>query len=342
MSEPTSVLTFQDLILETARKARVAYYGENGDEKAQIPNTAYELDECKRHVNNAIRMFIHDAPQPHGWRWTRPTASVSIWNSIAADSTQTVVSAGYDTVTDKTLITANTDSFYESMEEKEITVTDVDTYTISDYVSATQIKVYGDATAIGTAGTTWSITSDGNFTLPRTFQGMYTGQITYASGTDQGIGIEWKSEALIRQWRANITDDSGDPYWAAVRVMSSGTPRRRWELMVYPTPDEVLTVEFPYQVHFDSLVNLDDVSPAPFCHDETIKAACLAIVEKDGESQTGADWEYYRQVCLPQSYMQDALSAPQKLESQNRSAQSGSIQYFRDVLYQRPTVTFNG
>jgi len=45
---------------------------------------------------------------------------------------------------------------------------------------------------------------------------------------------------------------------------------------------------------------------------------------------------------LPQSYMQDALSAPQKLESQNRSAQSGSIQYFRDVLYQRPTVTFNG
>jgi hypothetical protein len=37
MSEPTSVLTFSDLILEVAYKLGIAYYGAAGDGAAQVP-----------------------------------------------------------------------------------------------------------------------------------------------------------------------------------------------------------------------------------------------------------------------------------------------------------------
>jgi hypothetical protein len=342
-SEPTSVLTFRDLILDVARKLGYAYYGENGDEAIQIPQDGHDLDECKRIVNKGIRMFLADAPQPNGWRWTRPTASVTIWGTVATDSDNLVASGGYTPGTNKTELNASSDSFYESMEEKTITLTGVGSFTITDYVSAQQIRVSGDATG-ASFGVTWSITADGNYTLPRTFSGMYTGDITYTADTNQGVSLDWTDEAVIRQWRENVTDETGDPFWAAIRPMTSGTPRRRWELMVYPMPDEVMTVEFPFLLHFDSLVDLDEVHPAPFSHDEAVRAACLAAAERDSEDVPGPDYEYYRRVCLPNSYRIDAQSAPRKLGYFGNPSQGGglsAIKFFNNHVRQRPNVTFN-
>lgn len=342
--EPTSALTFEDLILDVARKLGYAYYGADGDEAIQIPQDPHDLDECKRLVNKGIRMFLADAPSPNGWRWTRPTGQVTIWGTFAANSSNTLVSEGYDPLTDKTTLLASADAFYESMEEKPIALTGVGTFTITDVLSLRRIKVSGNATAVGTSGVTWAITADGNYTLPRTFSGMYTGQITYISDTNQGVDIEWTDEATIRQWREDITDETGDPFWAAVRPMNTGTPRRRWELVVYPKPDEVMTVEFPFLLHFDSLIDLDEVHPAPFPHDETIRAACLAAAERDSEDTPGNDFAYYRQQCLPNSYRIDAQSAPRKLGYFGNPTGMGghsAIRFFRNHVYQRPTVSVN-
>lgn len=342
-SEPTSILTFEDLIIEFARRAGITYYGEDGDEKAQIPINVHDLDECKRHVNNAIRMFFGDAP-PEGWRFQQAVASIDIWGDIDTDSSNLATSGGYNQTDNVTVINVTSAAFYETMEGHTIALTGVGDFTIKTYVSSTQIKVTGDASSAGTAGVTFSMTSTGNFTLPRTFAGQYGGIITYESDTNQGVSIEWTSEANIRRWRENITDETGDPFWAAVRIMNSTFDgRRRWELVLYPQPDEALTVEFPYDLHFDKLVDVSETPLIPFSHDETLRAAVLAIYEKDVENVLGSDWDYY-QAQLQNSYRINARSVPRKLGYFGNPTPVGggsAIDYFRNKLYDRPNVTYD-
>ena len=342
MSEPTSALTFRDLILDVARKLGYAHYGEDGDGPIEIPSDAHDLDECKRIVNKAIRMLIADAP-PTGWRWARPVAELTLWGTIATDSDNLLSSSGYAPATDRTTLVAESDSFYPSMEERTITLTGVGDFVIATYISATQITVRGDASGAGAAGVTWSITADGQYTLPAGFGGEYSGDITFAPGTARGVGLDWTSEAIIRQWRESVTDDSGDPFLAAVRPMATGSPRRRWELLVYPTPDDVLTVVFPYTLGCDGLLELVEVPPTPIALDETVRAACLAMAERDNEDAPGPDWEYYRGVALVNAYRSDMQSAPKKLGYFGNPGSAGgpSIQKFRRDYYQRPNVTFH-
>jgi hypothetical protein len=311
MAEPTGALTFRDLILDVARKLGLGYYGENGDEALSIPNNVADLDQCKRIVNDGIRMFLSDCPNPNGWNWTKLTADVVLWPDIATDDDNTLSSEGYTPATNKTLLTAESDSFYESMEERSITITDVGTFIVADYVSATQIRVYGDAT--DTSSSTWSMSEDGNYTLPKTFGGSYRGQITYAADTDPDHSLEWGNETEIRRWREGDVADSGDPFVAAIRMRTAQSGRRRWELMVYPAPDEVLTVSFPYLLYFDKLVDLDESPPCPFEHDETLRSACLAMAEKDFEDELGLDWQQYHQKALPNSVRIDDRSAPKRI-----------------------------
>ena len=98
-TEPSSVLTFNDLILEVAYKIGVAYYGSDGQGALQIPVDARDLDLCMRIVNKAIRMFINDGPGPNGWKWLNPVAQMDIWPLISADtsgSTTYVTSTSYN------------------------------------------------------------------------------------------------------------------------------------------------------------------------------------------------------------------------------------------------------
>jgi hypothetical protein len=341
-NEPTSTLSFGDLIIEFARRAGFAYYGDAGDEVAQIPIDDHDLDECKRNVNNALRMFFGDAPT-EGWRFQQAVASVDIWGDIDLDSTNLATSGGYNTTENLTTLNVTTAAFYETMEGHPIVLTGVGTFTIKTYVSGTQVKVTGDASGAGTAGVTFSMTSTGDFTLPRTFAGQYTGIITYESDTNQGVSVDWVSEATVRRWRENITDETGDPFWAAIRIMNSTFDgRRRWELVLYPQPDEVMTVEFPYDLHFDSLVDTSEYPPVPFSHDETIRAAVLAIYEKDVENALGSDWEYYQRQ-IQNSYRINSRSAPRKLGYFGNPAPVGgsaSIKFFRNKIYDRPTITY--
>ena len=133
---------------------------------------------------------------------------------------------------------------------------------------------------------------------------------------------------------------------AAIRIMSSTfDTRRRWELMVYPTPEEARVVQFKYDLHFDKMVDFSEVPPVPFSHDETIKAACLAVAEKDVEDVQGGAWDYYKSSCLPNSYRVNSRSAPRALGYFGNPQAYGSggsrIRAFRNGMYDRPAVTFN-
>jgi len=343
MAAPTSALTFQDLIIEVAKFLGVANYGAGGDEAAQLPIDAHNLDLCKTIVNKGIRKFFNDAPVT-GWNFAQVVQDFTIFNDVTADSSKTVNAGAYDSGNDETTLTASSDVFYPGMEYLNIVTTTTGTFRIKSYESATQIKVIGDASAV--SAETYSITTEGNFTLPPNFGGSFTGDITYVEETNQGVTIKWIHEATIRRWREDITNEIGDPYWAAIRPHPTEAARnaRRWQLMTYPQPDETMMVQFPYTIHFDKLVNNTDNPPVPYHHDETIRQACLAIAERDEEDAATVHHQTEYDRCLQRSYAIDNRSGPRRLGyfGNPTGPVSGSvIQTFRDHIYDRPNVTYN-
>lgn len=334
--EDTSAYNLGDLVLEVALKMGSAYYGEDGTEEAQVPVDPHDLSQCKRHVNNALRMFLADAP-PTGWRWTKPIYSVVMWPTINVNATKTVTGGTYDVTNDQTLLTASSSVFYETMEEKAIVVTGQGTFTIKQYVSATQVYVYGNHYFVAAA--TYSIASDGNYTLPRTFVGTYSGAVTYQAGTNQDTPIEWTNDVFIRQLRENDSIVSGWPSLAAIRLRSALTGRRRYELMAYPAPIQTMTIEVTFDLGFNELSSLTDFLPTPVAHDETIKAACFLVVERDVDDSEGTDTNYYRSISLPNSYNIDARSGPRKLGYFGNRRPTITPANFRDFI-RRPNVTF--
>lgn len=239
-------------------------------------------------------------------------------------------------------------------------------FTVLSYISATQIIIDNgngsdpDASNFPT-NCPFSFASTGDYTMPADFGGQYAGEITYIANTNRGSILRWVDEGSIRTRRQNYNIETGTPYEAAVRIMPtpsyrgltnvSGlmTPRRRWELMTWRISSEFLSIIFPYVLSFNSLggvtgTNLSDISPAPFAHDEAVKAACLAVAEKEVEDTlNGPDWTYYHTVALPASFRIDAMSAPKGLGYfSNPSAAGGlrSIKDWRQWYYQRPTVPF--
>ena len=333
-SEPTAAKTYEDLILAVAIQQGVAYYGDEGGEVAQIPIDEFDLSECKRHVNNGIRMFLMDAP-PQGWRCMEPILDVALWPSVTVTATVTVTSA-YRPATDDTLITASDDSFYRSMELRVLTVTDVSSFIIRSYESATTITVSGDYHWVGAK--TFSIVSTGAYTLPATFGGEYDSGITFMAGSNTGQNIVWTSEIEIRRYRQNTNTNTGTPLRAAVRLMTGQA--RRWELIVYPMPNAVREVQFRYNLYFNKLENLTDLHPAGFKHDETITAACKAVAERDADDIAGELNSYYRSICLPNSYRADGRTAPRKIGyCGNPGAVRINARNFR-YYQRRPTVTY--
>lgn len=238
-------------------------------------------------------------------------------------------------------------------------------FTVVNYLSPSTIQIYGQPasstfTSTGTPSTSWSMIADGDYTLPADFAGQYVGGITYISNTNRGMQLTWTDELSIRQRRQNFNFESGTPYECAVRLMPTpsitGTtpgqanltyapPRRRWQLMTWRISSEFLHILFPYQLGFQSLVNLTDVPPSPFAYDETLKAACLAQAEFDVENVMGLAWQYYKGDALRGARMLDAMSAPKKLGyfgNPTANTRAGSaIRNFRDNWYQRPTVGVN-
>lgn len=391
ITEPTSALTFADLITEVAYKIGCADYGSTGTGAPSIPTDPHDLILCQRIVNKAIRMFINDGPKPSGWRWLNQIAQVDFWPMIAADKSSTTyvsfTSTNYNSTTNLTTLTLHTPStvvqltptstgisFLPSMELRNIYLggnppastssffqpagvplvsTTGTPWTIVNYLSPTQIQVNGNPSSTSTlshGSTIFSMVPVGDYTLPANFSGAYSGEITYVQNTNRGMILRWTNESSIRSRRSNYNFESGTPYECAIRLIPRPTlndlsyepQRRRYELMAWRIPSEFLSVIFPFTLGFNSLVNNTDVPPSPFSFDETLKAACLAVCEKEVEDTFGPDWQYYTTSALPKAWDIDARSAPKALGYfSNPTAGSSAfpaIKAFRDYFYQRPTV----
>jgi hypothetical protein len=255
MAEPTSALTFYDLILRVAKAAELAYYGVTGQERAMIPIDPEPLDRCKMVVNDAIRGFIAAAPA-HGWRWRNREMRVNLVR--AYEGTATAGAAG--SLTDGGIAGDYADDYFNGYVLRITAGTGLDEYaTVTDYVGATGQFLFAALSGGSTPDTTSQyricrsaqvIDSDpSRYLLTQDFQGEVAGDITFDAGSN-ACGIEWTSETEIRRNR-EIDVTTGDaPFTAAIKPNSA---KRRWELIVDPWPTSEHTVVFPYKAGFDSL-----------------------------------------------------------------------------------------
>lgn len=278
MSEPTSALSIEDLVLRVARESGIAYHGENGQERAMVPIDPHDLDLCLRIVNDGLRLFVASTPQK-GWRWMRRIMSVTMTSTRVEG---TADAADLTSLTDLTLATVydtNDDLngwfIYITGGTGEGSYAQVKDYTgVSGKITVPDwLDIRGNPG--GTDPDTDSIyaitpveTVGGDihrYPLAENFGGTPDGPITYAADTNHATNIQWIDESYIRQ-RRSVTVTNSYPLHAALRPLepyaSGATPRRRFEIIFEPEPTADDTVEFPYSLFTDQAVLLTGKSTA--------------------------------------------------------------------------------
>ncbi len=252
MAEPTSALGFYDLLLRTAEKAGMAYYGSDGQNKAVVPVDAFNLDKAKRIVNDGFRKFVANSPV-RGWHWQERIASIVL--SAAASGTAT---GGSSTTLVDTTSRSEADDYFNDW---ILTITSGtgrgETATITDFDQGTSTLTFSGGLSGGSTPDTTSVYRVEKVNLlPEDFNGSVDGPITFAAATNRRSNIEWVSEATIRESRA-VFIVTGYTLRAAVRpyqptagVLGS---TRRWELIVDPAPVAADTLQFPYTSYFNDM-----------------------------------------------------------------------------------------
>lgn len=260
MAEPTSILTFYDLILRTAELAGVAYFGSDGQQRAMIPiDDVNTFDKCKRVVNDGIRMFIAGAPE-RGWLWKNRIQSVTFGSvevtgecDSAGDSTSLIDSdleAAYDTDDDLVgyYVYNLTQGFYALITDYTASGGDITVAAWLTYDDVASSFTPADEDEYAITDVKVVAGDKARYWLDQDF-GRVAGEITWAADSARGHGLTWTHEAEIRA-RREVTVSSGYPQLAAVRRYRN---QRRWELIVDPSPVATDTIEFPYELGFDEL-----------------------------------------------------------------------------------------
>jgi hypothetical protein len=270
------------------------------------------------------------------------TTTATIAYNATASAVQTALNAVANIGAGGCTVTATTGTQFPNA---------VYTVKFASTVPATYLTLVNNTMTGSQVAAPFAMASTGDYTLPANFGGQYSGDITFIANTNRGMILSWTNETFMRSRRQNYNIESGTPYIAAVRLMPTPSyrpltntaglmlPRRRWELITWRISSEFLSVVFPYALCFNSLVNATDVPPCPFFHDDTIKAACLAVAEMEVEDTQGLHYKFYKESALPNSWRIDAQSSPKSLGyNGNEKGGLANIQAFRSYWYQRPTV----
>jgi len=202
--------------------------------------------------------------------------------------------------------------FAETMVGKTISInvggTLTDT-TITAYTSSTRVTVAADVSA---SDDTFEIIADGDYQLPDNFGNMI-GKFSYDAQTVYPA-IPVGAEGDIRQRRQLQPDRSSRPFLSAIRPMAcDGTAGQRFELMLWPIPNDDYTLHYRYTILPDALV----VSTNPYAyggmaHAETIRESCLAIAEESLDDTRGVHYvKFMERLAVSISY--DRKMGPQYL-----------------------------
>lgn len=251
MSEPTGVLGFQNILLRVAEKAGMAYYGSDGQGKAVVPVDVYNLDKCKRIVNDGFRLF-DGSPPPQGWHWKERIADIS----LEATANGTATGGSSTTLVDTTSRDEDDDHFTDWL----LTITAgtgiSETAIITDFDKDTSTLTF---TALS-GGSTPDITSIYRLEkinlMPEDFDGQVSGAVTYTAASNHATPLSIVDESTIRRFRANfistgyVTKIAFAPYRPQAGVLNAS---RRWEMLVDPAPSVNDVLKVPYTSHFNAM-----------------------------------------------------------------------------------------
>lgn len=272
------------------------YFGKSMDPDEWTVN---EYDRILSIVNSGYRQYLHPPCLPnernsHEWSFLRPIGSMILWGEISGTVTGLPT---YSATTGKSTITASTSLFHNTCVGKTFTFGTSETeYTITDYTSATVIKVSGDASG-ETTGDTFTVTADGDYQMSYDFGGLF-GNVKYAIDDDAWFPMKMTHEGHILTMRQrNLTDQSnaGLPEMGAIVPINSTTTTRsqRQRLMVWPTPEGGATYTISYRYH---ALQSELSATNPFAlgcpqHFETLLASCLSKAELLQNDAKGIHWE---------------------------------------------------
>lgn len=177
-----------------------------------------------------------------------------------------------------------------------------------------------------------TIAEDYDYDLPSDFA-MLDGPITYAPGAAvlyRAIHIVGEHQIRLRLSQAEF---AGRPEWAAIRPKAlSQTTGTRYEMLLWPVPNDAYTLHYPYRVNPGALTTTNNMPYGGQPHYETILASCvaLAVPERAGEYQER----------LRASVSHDRRLASPRTLGYNQDSSDGVGGDHRDL--QQNIVTYNG
>lgn len=192
---------------------------------------------------------------------------------------------------------------------------------VNDAIDSGLRQVYWPALVLGEASAhEWSwmrptrtfTTSAGfaDYQLPADFGGI-EGDITFAENQAYRV-IRVRGENYIRQIRQ--TDSlAGIPKYAAVRAFNSGAAGQRFELMLWPAPDDAYELTFRYNVNPDALSAANDYALGGPALSETILQSCRAAADRIFNDNVGAEYQMFIERLKTSVSLDRRMLAPERL-----------------------------
>lgn len=351
MAEPTSALSTQELVLSVAEYYGVASYDSN--QMPYIPaDDAFNLRECIRLVNEAIRMFIARPPRKSfKWRWMHRTHTILFYpdgdgsDNISSDAARYMLPEHFSgqVAGDINYIAASNHGtsimWYDINEivvRRELDI-------ITGYPQRAAIRPY-TPTGPSLGSRRWEIIFDPSPSSAKSVQ------FPYVVGFDKlrmegGTATGGSSTTLIDTTRTEPDDYFNG--WTLTAVAETGKGSRA-VVTDFDKATGVFTVADWLDIE-DAAGGTDPTTgtiyilepasnthPAGFQFDDVIRTACLAKCEMEADdSELGTRYiEYFEKVSLPNAHMIDANAAPRKL---GKMSDGHRVRHIRI----RENVTFN-
>jgi len=305
MAESTLSLTYSEIKTEVG-----VFLGFERDSQVWTNDETADVEAI---IKRGLRQFYTPPPMPgedapYIWSFLKPVSTLAIWADVAVNASVTVTGVHDAGIT---TITATSATFYPSMFKKSIVITDTGTYTVTEYVSSTVIKVSGDATC---SAKTFSIASDGSF----------EGGFTFDKDDNRYTPIKVVGESTVRSIRQRDLGP-GTPKLAAIRPLTSdGSGGQRYEVIFDRKPDSLYTLWYQYSVLSEMV---SDSKPYPLggaSHSETILESCLSIAEQRMEDNEGLHHKKFL-VRLAASIQYDRRSSNVEVLGYNRDNSDGHL-----------------
>ncbi len=265
-------------------------------------------------------------PRAYQWRFLKPVATIIVSGGITEDDatvpTKTITAGAFNATTNDTIInaTAASDDFHSTMAAyADVSGRDDygygtgpsrpfgeygDHYLISggvqahikEVVSPTQLKVWGDFTAL-VAGSIFKIATLGNYQLPDRV-GLIEGALTFGPNDGATHKIPMRDEMTIREMRSRGVK-TGVPQFAAVKPILTKRSEfdtqvsTRFILMLWPTPGGVYNLSFRFHANVDNISEADPFPHGAHAHSETILQSVLSAAETEINQQPGVHSALY-------------------------------------------------